>query len=146
MDLNNNGEIIYPEEASSIISRLMDKYGLTESNDDFIEKFSKGETTAGEIIAGIIELVAEEKIQIKNLAAEFSKALNIPEGVSKNLAKDIEKEIIVFIKKGPTAESTPDQRGDQVEPTEKPARKIETKTETVSQKSESPDVYREPIE
>jgi hypothetical protein len=133
-----NFEIIYPEESTTIISNLMEKYGLKETVKDIEEKMDRGEITNGEKIARIVAEAAENDLSIEDISALLEKRLAITKEICKKLAEDLKKEILIFIKKTPIKET-------EVEKEEKLRIKTETssKTPPISQKK---DIYREPIE
>lgn len=137
-DSIENFEIIYPEESTTIISSLMEKYGLKETVEDIEEKMDRGEITNGEKMARIVAEAAENDLSEENIASLLEKNLGIQKEICGKLAEDLKKEILIFVKKIPIKET-------EVEKEEK----LKTETEISSgipPTSQKKDIYREPIE
>jgi len=133
-----NFEIIYPEESTTIISSLMEKYGFKETVEDIEEKMDRGEITNGEKMARIVAEAAENDLSEENIASLLEKNLGIQKEICKKLAEDLKKEVLIFVKKIPIKET-------EVEKEEK----LKTETEISSgipPTSQKKDIYREPIE
>ena len=150
---NKNFEIIYPENCSDIITKLMEKYGLKESAEEAIKKLGQGEITIGEKIAGIVAEAAESKFSLEKIASYLEEDLTISKDVAKKLAEDIKKEILFFVKKVPIEKEKiiPPEKKTGIPLPEKPSvEKLEIKPGTPPKTSpEKPlekDIYREPIE
>lgn len=137
-DSIENFEIIYPEESTTIISSLMEKYGLKETVEDIEEKMDRDEITNGEKMARIVAEAAENDLSEENIASLLEKNLGIQKEICGKLAEDLKKEILIFVKKIPIKET-------EVEKEEK----LKTETEISSgipPTSQKKDIYREPIE
>lgn len=116
----------FPENIDSIISEILEKYKLREGDEEFFEKFEKEERTNGEITAGIIKKVIQEKLSSPELIDLLQKELYIS-SEAKNLADDLKEKIFSLIVH--------------------PKKKILAPRESESPKStRKKDVYREPIE
>ena len=126
---NQNQNIIFPEDTDLIISNILQKYKLEESDDEFFDKFEKGEKTKGEIVAELIKNVATKEISFQELVSTLKMELNISQRKSEDLAKDIRKEILLLVKKSTEA---PPPEIEEISPKEK--------------MSPKKDIYRESVE
>ena len=137
----NNKEIIFSIDPAEVIAKLIEKYGLGESMEEFLERVEKGEVTIGEKIAEIIKGVIDGEISKKDLVSVFQQRLKISKEIAEKLAIDIEKEILAFIQKVPEKE-------EEVLPKKVPIEKPETKPGIPPEEptSKKKDFYREPIE
>lgn len=126
----NKQEIIFPEEVSENILKMLERYELEESLKEIEEKLYRGKLSPGGIIAETVWKIVDEKIKIKDLPSTLQKKLNISEGKAIQLAKDMKKEILDLVEKVPEEIPSP--------PLQKP------KKEKPSPLKE--DTYREPIE
>lgn len=138
--MNQKQEIIYPENISTIIKNLMEKYNLRETPEEVLEKVTRGEITIGEKIAGIIKEIVESGKSTTELSLMLQKSLKIEKEKAEKLAEDIEKEILDQIKKISSEKEfeTPALKETFLE-------KPKT-TETPLKKPPQVDIYREPIE
>lgn len=114
----------FPENIDSIISDILQKYKLKESNEECFEKFEKEEETNGGIIAGIIKRVIQEKLSSQELINLLQKELNIL-SEAKNLADDLKEKIFPLIVY--------------------PKKRILPPEEIESVKPKKKDIYREPV-
>ena len=131
-----------PVETGDIIAELVKKYKLGPvgffDNSDISEMekiLSKAKTPEERLkiikkmpfekIFDIVEEIARNKIEIKNLPKTIKKKLDLSAEISKNLAKDIENEIFIA-------------------PEKEPNEKIEVKKKS-QHKTFGSDSYREPI-
>jgi len=145
-----NQRLIYPEDTSEIISELMEKYGLKETEEEVLQALKEGKTTKGGTIAEIIMEVAKNKIPRENITSVLQKRLAISKEIAKKIAKELEKKILnlIIIEKVPKKEIPPLQKppisplkpGPPVPPTEFPPKA------PPEEKPKKPDIYREPIE
>jgi len=152
---NQNQKITFLENASPIISELLERYQLQETPDELFKKLTKGEVSRGGIILDIVIEVAQGKISKKNLVPSIQKYLNIPKEEAKKLAEDIEKRLLVLVKKVPKEEMEikppiPSGRPSVAKNppiTEKSPITEKPKTAPKKQKTtKEADVYREPVE
>jgi len=139
-------EPIFPEETGLIIRKILEKYGLAESQKEGIEKFIASENPRekreifenlpGKKIAKAVRDFAEGKVALESLPALLEKNLNISEKVANQIAKDLEKTILLFIKRGP------------IEKEKKERPEIPQPEEKLPEKPGPPkrDVYREDVE
>ncbi|NQU82759.1 MAG: hypothetical protein HQ539_02310 [Parcubacteria group bacterium] len=97
--MSNKQKIIFPENTSSIISSIVKKHGLEESDEDFLKKIGKGEKTAGGIIASIVKKTAEGEINKKNLPGTLKMSLKITQKKAMDLAKDINSQVLALAEK-----------------------------------------------
>lgn len=159
LNLNQNKEIeeiIFPEETSSIIGEFVSKYGLEKTEKEmlkrmievktFKEKEKIFESLPGRQIAKIIKEVAQDKISSKDLVLILEQRLNVSRGMAEKLAEDIEKRILVFIKKIPLKKEEVLRR-EKLTLSKKPIiEKTKIKPEISFEKPSKKDVYREPVE
>jgi len=174
---NENLDIIFPEESGEIVVRILKKYGIDPMPEEMLEKLEKEKTREennkivdnlpGRKTAILVREAAEEKLSSNDFAARLQEQLNIPEEKAKNLADDLNKEIIAFAKEVPIEKKpeTPVKPATEtftmptfvVKPPEEliPSKEpILQKKESLAQKkpdenkkpSAKADVYREPIE
>lgn len=163
---NQNKKIVFLGDTALIISEILKKYGLEEIDEDILGKIEQGKPclSGGDILDIVIE-ITQGKILEKNLVSSLQERLDIPKEKAKKIAKDVEKKLLILVKKVPEKEkkisekpSAPIRIKPEISP-EKPfiAKKppivekpfIVEKPEKPLEKqkpSEEPDVYREPIE
>lgn len=146
-------EPIFPEDTDLIIGKILEKYGLLKEEEESLEKFFEAgsddegkeifENSPGFKIASLLRLCAEGKIPLANLPQELAEKLGISLKETKQMADDLEKTILKFIKWETVTEE------------EKSASKIITGAEAEGLKEELKnslpkdsykDIYREPIE
>jgi len=150
---NKKWEIIYPENSSAIITKLMEKYELKETPNDVLEKMERNEITIGEIIAGIVAKAAKEEGSVESIASALKQSLNLTKETAEALAEDLKKEILVFVEKIPIKEEkipTPEKK-EEITPSKKPKirpQEIEPQIspEKPTKRPPKQDTYREPIE
>lgn len=91
---SQNKNLIFPEDAESIISGILQKYGLGEDNDVFFLKFGKGEKTNGEILAELVARAAVENFSLIEIISELKSELGLVQRVAGQMAKEIKEQII----------------------------------------------------
>lgn len=123
-------KIIFPENTDLIISNILEKHGLAEAKEEVLGKLEADKKINGEIIIALIVRVAQEKISLQESANLLKKELGISSQKAKDLANDLQKEILLFVKKTPEEIPSP--------PSQKPAEEKPPLSEE--------DIYREPIE
>ncbi len=123
-------KVIFPENTDLIISNILEKHGLAETKEDILEKLEADKRIYGEIIIELIVRVVQEKISFQELADSLKKELNLSSQKAKDLANDLQKEILLFVEKTPEEIPSP--------PSRKPAEE--------KPPSSKEDIYREPIE
>lgn len=117
--------LIFPEDIVSIISGILERYKLEETDEKVLEKMEAEEKTNGEIIAEIIGKTTGEEIPFQELVDSLRKNLNISLKEAENLAKDLRKKVLLLVEKSPKEIPFP----------EKPE----------PEKTGERDIYREPI-
>jgi len=140
-------KIIFPDKITVIISKILERHGLKETGKDIIQKLKKQKTPIGEKISKVIAQRAMEEISTKETPSIISKSLGVSDEIAKNLANDIEKEIMIFVKKIPAKEEIPEEKEVGGKPKiegEVVRSKESTKEPELKPKEE--DKYREPIE
>lgn len=123
-------EIVFPEEVSENISKILKRYELEEPLEKVEEKLYQGKLSPGGIIAETAWQLAEGKIKMGDLSVLLQKKLNIPAETATKLTKDIKREVVDLVEKVP--EEVPSAPPKKPSPEEKPPSKK--------------DIYREPIE
>ncbi|MCD6500677.1 hypothetical protein J7K42_01520 [bacterium] len=123
-------EIVFPEEVSENISKILKRYELEEPLKKVEEKLYQGKLSPAGIIAKTTWQLAEGKIKMGELPALLQKKLNIPAETARKLTKDIKREVVDLAEKIP--EKVPSAPPEKPSPEEKP--------------SPRKDIYREPIE
>jgi len=146
-----NKKIVFSGDTAPIISEILKKYGLEEVDEDILGKIEQGKPCllGGDILDIVIE-IAQGKILKKDLVFSLQKRLDIPKEKAKKLAKDVEKKLLVLVKKVPEEETkTPEKTLVSKKPqiVEKPSIVKKPKTPLKKRRApEEPDVYRETIE
>ncbi len=111
--LSKNQEIIFPDESHFVIQEILKKYKLHREPKEIMEKlaqelkeaqtFKEKEKITGKQperkIARLIKDMAEEKIMIKDFPEELRQIFNISPKIAKDLAKDLEKNVLAFARK-----------------------------------------------
>jgi len=123
-------EIVFPEEVSENISKILKRYELEEPLKKVEEKLYQGKLSPAGIIAKTAWQLAEGKIKMGELPALLQKKLNIPAETARKLTKDIKREVVDLAVKIPEEVS--------LAPPEKPSPE--------EKPSPRKDIYREPIE
>ena len=101
LNYNKNQKILFPENTAFVISKIMKKYKIEGTAREILEKIWKGEKTKGGETAKIVKEIAEGKISHKNSPLEIQKRLNIPLEKAKKIFQELQKEILIFVKKIP---------------------------------------------
>jgi len=94
-----NTRIVFPEHITSVILEIMKKYGLEETEQEFLKKFKSGKIRRGAKMAEIIKKTAEEKISIKKLPSILKENFNLSIENAQNLAKDLEEKVLKLAQK-----------------------------------------------
>jgi hypothetical protein len=169
--LKQSCEVIFSEEANSVIEEIIKKYDLGPV--DFFEKevtqrleqaktFEEKKEIAKSFpivqITEIIKETAQGKILAKDLASTLQQRLDISQEKAKKIAEELEKKVLVLARKVPVERENvllpkkplvkpPPLRTETLE--KKPTKtKPEIKPEAPPEKpniSRKPDIYREPI-
>jgi len=144
-------EPIFPEESGLIIGKILEKYGLAAEQKKGLEKFMNSKTSQerieffenlpGRKMAKLVRDYAEGKVSLENLPLLLEKELNVSEKDAKEISKDLEKTLLVFIKQGPVEEKEMAPRTVPISE-EEPEITIPEKPKIPSKK----DIYREPID
>jgi hypothetical protein len=148
---NKKWEIIYPENSSNVIAKLMEKYGLKETPKDILEKIDRGEITIGEKIAGIVAETVENELLLEDVVSKLEQNLNIPRETAEKLAEDLKKEILDRVEKILMEESELLEKEEEIPLSKKRLFKKgeilpEKPLEEIPKKPQKGDIYREPIE
>jgi len=123
----DNEDIRFPDNSGDIILELLEKYGLSETPKEEIDKIYKGEKPNGRKVADLLRAAAQEKLSLGKLPFALKKELKISQKKAESLSNDLKSRILDFVGKE--------------EPKPSPA------SESVgSNKPPSQDIYREPIE
>lgn len=144
-------EPIFPEESGLIVEKILEKYGLAAEQNEGIEKFLKSnvpedkreifENLPGAKIAKLVRDYAEKKISLEDLPLLLEKELNVSEKDARQMANDLKKTILDFIR----WEELEGKEMVQELPEE-----LEEKEETITPEkpriSLKKDVYREPVD
>lgn len=150
-----NSEPTFPEGSSLIIEKILEKYGLQKKQEEGIEKIFLSqapeerreifENLPGSKISRLVREYAFGKISLKDMPSIFKKELNITEEKAQEIVKELEKNLLSFIKIKPEKEkelpkTSPIKPKPPIIPAEKPD--VPPKPEA----PKKPDIYREPIE
>jgi len=153
-EIKNNREIIFPEESSLIIEKILGKYGLmevenkksgdleTSVEDDFFETI---ESLPSVKVAGLVKDCAINKISIESLPSQIEITLGVTKKNAEEIAKKLKEKIIDYAK-------PLDKDEEELPPRRIPSQEIESQTivpNTLTEKQKTPpekDTYRETIE
>lgn len=111
--LSKNQEIVFPDESHFVIQEILKKYKLHREPKKIMEELAqelKGSQTFEEKkeitekqperkIAKTVKQIAEGKITPKDFPKELQEIFNISPKIAKDLAKDLEKNVLAFTKK-----------------------------------------------
>lgn len=86
--------LIFPENSASIITNILKKYGLEESNKELFEKWEKNQKDRGEILVDLLMKILETDFSVSELAALAQKELNIPSRKAQKIIGDLTKEVL----------------------------------------------------
>lgn len=130
-------EIVLPEEITSIIYNILEKYGLAESHAEILAKSSKGKEINGAIVANLIKKITDREIGFQELISSLRVEFNLTKKGAEDLARDIEERILSQVTR--PSETVP-------RPTEE--RGLELKERPSGEKPPRPitDIYRELVE
>ena len=148
--VNKNQKIVFGI-VSPIISKILEKYELKETDEEIFDKNIKGDFCYSTEIALLVYEVAVQKISPKNFPSEIQKRLNISLKKAKKIAEDLEKKVLISVKKL-RVEKVSKKLPTSVKPsptqfTEKLKRtKLSEIPETKKEKTRQRDIYRERIE
>lgn len=93
--------LIFPDEASTIISSILEKYGLKETNEELFEKWKKEEKGNGEILVDLIFEKLEKEFSLADFIVLIGKKFNVSLEIAEKIATDVEKNILNFVKQEP---------------------------------------------
>lgn len=98
MQQTDNQNLSFPEDSSEIISDILGKYGLEETDDEVDEKlFGKNDSPLrGEVVARIAARAARKEVSDKEISAILQKELNIPGATAEKIAGDIKTKLIAL--------------------------------------------------
>jgi len=94
---NSKENLVFPDDTDLIISEILKKYGLEETDEELIDKFEKEEKSRGEILALLIFKTAEEEISFQGLISSLKIELKISSKTAEEIAKDLKKEILDLV-------------------------------------------------
>jgi len=163
--LNSKYQIIFTEEATEKIQEILKRYGLEMFPKISLEKIKEAKSSEekeslfeglpGRVLAKTVKELAEDKIKIKDSISMLEKKLNIPNDKAEKLARDIEKEVLIYAKKIPIEKEAPPTEPSEITLTPEKtsatpnvvSSEIKPKEKTPPPKSEAKDdTYRESIE
>lgn len=143
-------EPAFPEESGLIIEKILKKYGFWKIQWEGIDKFFESkvptdrrnvfESLPGYKISKLVRKYAEGEISLENLPSFLEKELNISSQKAKNIAEELERKLLAFVKPIekrkflPPKISPPETKPMAAPPVEKP------------RPPRKPDIYREPTE
>lgn len=93
--------LIFPDEASTIISSILERYGLKETNEELFEKWKKEEKGNGEILVDLIFEKLEKEFSLADFIVLIGKKFNVSLEIAEKIATDVEKNILNFVKQEP---------------------------------------------
>jgi hypothetical protein len=96
---NKKIRIVFPENNGFVISEIIKKNGLDETEDEILKKMMNGEETTAKKIAKIVRQVAEETISIEEFPYKIQKALDIPIEKAKKISLELYKKVIALAEK-----------------------------------------------
>jgi len=99
-DTNNKKQrVVFPTNTFQIVSEILQKYNLQETDDEILKKIEKNESFNGEIITGVVEKVVLGEMPKKEMPVLLQKELNIPKDSAQNLSLDIENRLLLSTEK-----------------------------------------------
>ncbi|MDO8435855.1 MAG: hypothetical protein Q7S82_00515 [bacterium] len=106
INLKKEKNIIFPVDAGITIAKLLEKYGLKEKQEEAVKKLIQAknfkeraelaEESPGRKIAKLMRDAAENKMSFSDLALALQNLLALSEEKAKQLARDLEKEVLAF--------------------------------------------------
>jgi len=155
-NLKQNEEIIFSDEATLIIRKLVSEYNLESIEEKMFSEMVQAKTfkereeifekLPGRQIAKTVKEVAQDKVSSKDLVPILKQRLNIPEEMAKKLAEALEKKVLILAQKILKEEVPPTEK---IISPEKPTPQIEAESLPPVQEKPLPqkkDIYREDIE
>lgn len=157
MPLNSpNQKVVFPGEASSIIQKLVEKYGLKEKEKKDLERMTKAksfkereeifENLPGRIIAKAVREVAEGEINLKDLPPALEEIFGISRAEASKLTKELGQRILILARKIPVEKEVAEIPGSVKPPPVSPTKPVSKEKPHLPKKPKKKDVYREPIE
>jgi len=94
-------KIIFTQETTPIVSEIIQKFGLKDIGEDFLDKLEKGETLVipGAVILDLAIKKAIGEISEERMVSLLEEYLDITEKTAKLLAADIETKLLSITKK-----------------------------------------------
>ena len=96
---NQQQELTYAEGIGGVLSDILKKYQLDETEEQGIKKLEADQPFFGEIVMGLVKDLIFDKIQDKDLTILLQQKLNISQKTAEDLTADIKEKILPLIKK-----------------------------------------------
>jgi len=141
---NQDSEMTSDVDIPSIILELIEKYGLTETDDDFFRKLESNEQSIEGIIADTIRDLIDKKISLIDMSQMFRRKLELSENKAEELIKDIKEEILPHIEI--TSSDNKEFIFSEKETKTPNLNKPKISNQESLEKERKQDTYREPIE
>jgi len=99
MENNKNQRIVLPAETGKIVSKILSKYGLSETTEESFEKIKNGK------VSRQVKTIETARDFIRNIISEndaitqLKNGLEVSGEIAKNIIEDIKKEIAPFAEK-----------------------------------------------
>jgi putative protein kinase ArgK-like GTPase of G3E family len=139
--------VAFPENITSVISVVMEKYGLSETDEEILEKLSKGQDTESEKVAKIVKRAASTENGAEDLFLEIKEVFKLPDEDAKSFAKEIKEKILILAQKISEEEIAEVVSEEKLKSKQDFSEKKEGSLPKISSyHSSKEDIYKEPIE
>lgn len=99
MTEQKNIRVIFTEKADIILSDIIKKYGLQETEDETFKKFKEGKLPKIIIIDHLTKDFTKGTITEKELISSLQKDLNIPQQIAQEITKEIINNLVPLLEK-----------------------------------------------
>lgn len=131
-------EVIFPENITSIMKEILERYERRETLEEMLEKSTKGIKTNGEKLRDLLLRLVYDEINSAELPEILEKEFDLTPGKAFLMAHDIQEKILNQI-----------EEKEEIEPIEESEKsKLEEEKEEIEKKFQriQKDIYREPLE
>jgi hypothetical protein len=110
LNFTSKTRLIFPEESSTVILDILEKYGLKDTEEEFYEKWEKGEKTREEMVVNAVITAAKANLSEPELSILLEEELKIPFEIAEKMARELNLKILRQIyKKEPPIKETPEE-------------------------------------
>lgn len=149
MSLQNNTtkqDMVFPDNSAEIISNILKRHVLEETDRELFEKFQQKQESIGSIVASLLKKVAIQELPQKNIPLILKEKLKITAKKAQDLSKDLETQILSKVR--PRERDITRALKNKTAKAEQTKKQVEKQPEAPPEKKKIPakDTYRETFE